>query len=178
MKRVVFGCTTLLCTFISTASYGYSAVVDLDDLIAEAEMIVVVKVKSVRVTGNAPAEQKIATAEILDAWKGEGVEPTIDYVASPGWFSCDTSDARVGETVVLFLARDQPGERFRIAHFGRGRMRVAGEGKQRRAEACEVIFPSDGARFRGNKTVGLDELARLVSSTRPSSRTRTPLRLQ
>jgi hypothetical protein len=69
---------------------------------------------------------KIATARVLEAWKGNtGHE--VRYLASSTWI-CDISDAKVGERVVLFLMRPKDWPKawpFRvIAHAGMGRMPI------------------------------------------------------
>jgi len=65
---------------------------------------------------------KVATARILEVWKGK-TGPDVHYIASPTW-TCDISEARVGEQVVLFLSKSEGVPFMLIGHAGRGRMPI------------------------------------------------------
>ncbi len=122
---------------VATASRleAYSAVVSVEALFEEAHTVVVGEVVSVQESGVAPERGRVATVRVLETWKGP-VRSEVQYTVSPGWFLCDTSDARKGEKVVLFLTKD------RIAHFGRGRMPIGAIGGTEVAFIHEVTFPA------------------------------------
>jgi hypothetical protein len=65
---------------------------------------------------------EIATARIVEVWKGKA-ESDVRYIASPTW-TCDISEAKVGERVVLFLSKSKRPPFMLIAHSGRGRMPI------------------------------------------------------
>lgn len=95
------------------------ASIPLDEMIDASEVVVVAQVESVSRTfiffGS-----RYAQAKVLEVWKGNpGAE--IEFLASPTW-TCDISDAEVGETAVLFLERS--GSSYVIAHSGRGRLPI------------------------------------------------------
>jgi hypothetical protein len=99
----------------------------LKELVAGSDLIVVAKVSRVE---DAPADTnaedkrfsavRVATAEVIETWKGAPVRE-IQYLASSTW-TCDISDAKKGEEVVLFLTRTKGGPGLEICHSGRGRM--------------------------------------------------------
>ena len=121
------------------AAVAYSAIVSIDDLVAESHLVVVGDVISVVESGSGPPRQSVATLRVVETWMGAR-SSELQFIASPGWFSCDTSRARKGERVVLFLSRD-PGESLpRIAHFGRGRMPIGKIGAATCAMIYEVTF--------------------------------------
>jgi hypothetical protein len=120
---------------------AYSAWVSVHKLVAESEIVVLAEVEYLTEATDGPQKQQIATARILERWKGSSPDARIRFIASPGWYMCDTSAARAGETVVLFLTKDPREAHPRITHFGRGRLPV------RRLEGAlvalfdEVRFP-------------------------------------
>ena len=65
---------------------------------------------------------KVATARIVEVWKGKA-GPDVRYIASPTW-TCDISEAKVGEQVVLFLSKSKRVPFMLIEHSGRGRMPI------------------------------------------------------
>ena len=163
----------LVALFAAAASYAYSAIVSISELTAKSRLVVLARVISIRESRTALGPEKRATAKVLEAWKGAPADH-IDYVASPvGWFACDTSYSRVGETTVLFLERDKGSHGYRIAHFGRGRMPVVAVGNQSHAAVYEVTFPT-GIVVRQQQypflfTVPVEKLKTIVR-TPPSTR--------
>ena len=65
---------------------------------------------------------KVATARVLEVWKGNAGHE-VRYVASSTW-TCDISEAKVGERVVLFLMKPKDWPFMLIEHSGRGRMPI------------------------------------------------------
>jgi hypothetical protein len=109
----------------------------LAQLATTSDVIVLAKVESV--TGQPAEEGRRATAQVLEAWKGEKVE-RVEYLASPT-FACDIADAKVGERVLLFLEREED-TGWVIAWAGRGRMPlISRDGKEYASAFGDVIFP-------------------------------------
>jgi hypothetical protein len=101
----------------ATESFGKVATIQLTNLIGDSELIVVATVKSV----SFPLfGKRYAKAEVTEVWKGTAAT-TIDFLASPTW-TCDTSKAVSGETVLLFLKKSGKSRSYLIAHSGRGRL--------------------------------------------------------
>ncbi len=93
------------------------AAVAFKDLVAGSEVIVVAQVTKVEAGGK---DQDVATARVIEVWKGSP-GAVVRYLASPTW-TCDISDAKEGERIVLFLAKSKDSPLLTIAHSGRGRM--------------------------------------------------------
>jgi hypothetical protein len=70
----------------------------LEELIKKADLIVVGKVAKIHQVGSI----KIAEVEIAQTYKGNTALKNILYLATETW-ACDTSDAKEGETSLLFL---------------------------------------------------------------------------
>lgn len=69
-------------------------------------------------------EKRVATARVLEVWKGTIAGETVRFRASKTW-TCDVSTAVVGETVVLFLTDDPKDSAvMAIAFNGIGRLPV------------------------------------------------------
>jgi hypothetical protein len=108
---------------------GKVADIDLKDLVAESDLIVVGAVTRVEA---APVDfmdvekhlrpVKIATARVVETWKGAVVQE-VRFVASPTW-TCDVTSAKEGEKLVLFLHRQANSPIMFVAHAGRGGMRL------------------------------------------------------
>jgi hypothetical protein len=101
--------------------------VELKDLVAHSDLIVVVTIskvedgpKDIEVRGNRSSPVKVATAPVVETWKGEAVKD-VRFVASPTW-TCDISSAKEGEKRVLFLQRRPDSPIMSIVHWGRGGM--------------------------------------------------------
>lgn len=166
MTRLRVFLAGLLVVACAPSVMAYSAVVGIDFLLAESELVVVADVISVVESGTEPQRQRLATARVVESWKGPADRAQlIKFIASPGWFMCDTSDARVGERVVLFLKQEDHEAHPRIAHFGLGRMPVVTIDGTSVAKIYAVTFPpSVPVRRNGNFPMpdGVD-LARLKS---------------
>jgi hypothetical protein len=97
--------------------------VDRSDLIVLAD---VVKVEDgpadLKLGEEVVTRIKIATAQVLEVWKGNAGRQ-VRYLASRTW-ACDVSQAKVGERVVLFLAKPNDSPFRAISHSGRGRMPI------------------------------------------------------
>jgi hypothetical protein len=144
----------------------YSAVVSAEKLLAEAQLVVLADVVSVTVVRDSGTMSHLATARVLETWKGPS-RTTIRYLGSPTWYSCDTSDAGAGERVVLFLSQVK-GEAYpRITHFGRGRLPVHTLTGTEVATVYEVVFPRSipvtrQREYGGTQTVMLRALRTFV----------------
>jgi len=111
----------------------------LEELIKQAELIVVAKVEKV----SSPIDDKrYAEAKVTEVWKGAQTE-SVEFLASPTW-ACDVSDAVKGETVVLFLIKSKQSRSYQIAHSGRGRMPQRAVGDRPCADLYEDIRLPDG----------------------------------
>lgn len=142
MKSLTIAATVAITLLVATPAHAYSAMVSFEDLMKESEVIVLARVVNVR-DSDQTGHERVATATVLERWKAPLHLDRVEYVASPGWFMCDTSGAKAGETVVLFLQRDPSDHRLHIAHFGRGRMPVSREDSQAYAAIYEVTFPPE-----------------------------------
>lgn len=124
-----------------TATQAWSKVtsVTFEELARESEAIVVAKVE--RVTWP-PIGKRYAKAKVLEVWKGAPTE-RVEFLTSRTW-TCDISEAKKGETVLLFLTRSPNSRSYAIAHAGRGRMplRVV-EGQRYATFWPEVRLPKD-----------------------------------
>jgi len=111
----------------------------LEELITRSELIVVAKVEKV---SDATAGKRDAKANVTEVWKGSRVE-TVEFLASPMW-ACDVSDAKEGETAVLFLIKGKASRSYQIAHSGRGRMPQRTVGGRPSAELYGDLRLPDG----------------------------------
>jgi hypothetical protein len=135
--------------------------VTLKGLAARSDLIVFARVtkieagpNGVRPAGDESRPVKVATAQVIETWKGDEVRE-VRYIASPTW-ACDTASAAVGERVVLFLEGSRE-KSYSIAHAGRGRMPIHELNDTRYAElADEVILPE------GTPTVARTKTARVT----------------
>ncbi|MBI5211163.1 MAG: hypothetical protein HY927_14420 [Elusimicrobia bacterium] len=100
----------------------------LKEMVKTSDLIVVAQVRSVTIAKASPPlnpleisreEENHASARVLEVWKGNPPE-TVIFLASPTW-TCDISDAVLGEKAVLFLKSRGP-QLFQIELAGRGRM--------------------------------------------------------
>jgi hypothetical protein len=159
----------LLLLAFSPRLSAYSAVVGVNELVSESQLVVLAEVASVVDAGVAPRQYRLATARVLETWKGTIHDRSIQFIASPGWFMCDTSDARAGEKVILFLKKESGESHPRIAHFGRGRMRVGLVGGSEVALIYEVTFPTAIAvhkerTYPFRESVGLEAIKSFVKN--------------
>jgi hypothetical protein len=116
-------------------------------LAEESQAIVMAKVESV--TGRPEDGNQRAKAIVTEVWKGAKVK-TVEYRVSPT-FACDISDAKEGETVLLFLAKDEE-TGWAIVWAGRGRMPLMSiNGKDYLTHFGDVIFPAETPGIRTPK---------------------------
>jgi hypothetical protein len=127
---------TLASVFPLHAKVGFMS---LEELINQAELIVVAKVEKV----SGPIDNKrYAEAKVTEVWKGAQLE-TVEFLASPTW-ACDVSDAVKGETVVLFLIKRKQSRSYQIVHSGRGRMPQRAVGGRLCVDLDEDVRMPDG----------------------------------
>ena len=104
---------------VSTVYGGILSDWKLATLVDESAVIALVKVQDVTTQ---PHGQRVARAYVLETWKGEpGRQVTYSVDRSN---ACDSSDAIVGETIVLFLESRPEPQFIRIAINGSGRFQV------------------------------------------------------
>src|SRR5688572_22763320 len=76
------------------------ASIEFSNLVATSELIVIAKVESV---SSPLIGKKYAKASVTEVWKGAPIKH-VRFLASPTW-TCDISEARKDETVLLFLTK-------------------------------------------------------------------------
>lgn len=106
----------LACT-VATQTFAKVASISFEKLVQNSDLILVAKVESVT---RPLIGKRYAKAKITEIWKGTQAEQ-IEFLASPTW-TCDISEAKKGETVLLFLSQGGKSRSYAIAHSGRGRM--------------------------------------------------------
>lgn len=118
--------------------------VRIEDIASSCEDIVIATVTQVSDSGTT----RYATAEAQESLKGT-LAGAFRFQAFPTW-TCDISDARRGETVLLFLIRD-PKHGLVIAHSGRGRMPLHYFDSKRYATVrrSDVRLPKDASVLPG-----------------------------
>ena len=132
---------------------GACRTIDLKDLVAKSDLIVVVTVTK---TEAGPDDikpwdasfppVKVATARVVETWKGKA-DKEVRFVASPTR-PCDIADAKEGEKLVLFLERRENSPIMMIAHVGRGGMLLHDiKGKTYATLSDQVILP------KGTRTI-------------------------
>ena len=104
--------------------YGIDA---LPAMVRDSEVIVVGEVTAV---AEPSSGYRSVTVRVIDLWKGVMVSE-LKFGISVARLGCDTSDAQLGETVVLFLGNRQAGDQLVIMLEGRGRMAVLGSKEER-----------------------------------------------
>jgi hypothetical protein len=102
---------------IATEVFAKVGSISFEQLVQYSDLIVVAKVESV---SHPLIGKRYAKAKISEVWKGTQTN-RVEFLASPTW-TCDVSDAKRGETVLLFLAKSSQLRSYGIAHSGRGRM--------------------------------------------------------
>ena len=88
-------------------------------MVSNSYMIVVAKVDSITPDSDAPTN---AIVRVLETWKGPEHE-TITLSTAPTW-TCDISNAKKGETILLFVWCNQRSGALSINYSGRGRMPI------------------------------------------------------
>ena len=128
-QATIFGLLTLAIALSPSSLKAKVREITLKDLVDGSDLIVLAAVTKVedgptnlKIGEGALPPIKIATARVLEAWKGyPGHE--VRYLGSSTWV-CDISDAKVGERVVLFLTRP---EDWPKVFAGSERSRMCGE---------------------------------------------------
>lgn len=137
LKNLLLHASVLvLALVLPQPSLARIAMPSLEELTKTAKLIVVARVESIEIEPSADAgnltgiqpigsEKRVATARLMEVWKGNAREgETVKFRASKSW-TCDTSTAIKGETVVLFLADDpKDASHLEIASNGIGRLPV------------------------------------------------------
>ena len=115
------------------------AAIQFSNLVARSELIVVAKVEWV---SSPLIGKQYAKARVTEIWKGTRTD-TVEFLASPTW-TCDISEAKKGETVLLFLTKSDKSRSYTIALSGRGRLplRTVG-GKSYATVWPDIRFPKD-----------------------------------
>jgi len=165
---------------LATSTYAAIMPITLEALGATSDVIVLVKVTAIE---SGPTDVhtendrfqpvQVATARVIETWKGSPVRQ-VRYVASPVQ-TCDVSSAEMGERVLLFLMVRNGDPEFKIAHFGRGGMRV----RDRKGKTYATIrsndvrlpdgtatIPGPEPRYRFIRSVELSTLRKLVRDNR------------
>jgi hypothetical protein len=123
----------ILVLSLPNTSLGRSVMPTLEALAKDARVIVVAYIEEVvteqpenrtNTSGvrEITWERRVATARVLDVWKGTAGEK-VQFRASKSW-TCDVSTAIAGETVILFLVDDPKDSVMAIAYSGIGRLPV------------------------------------------------------
>ena len=135
--------------------------VDLKDLVARSDLIVVVTVTKVEAGPDdiKPWDEsfppvKVATARVVETWKGKAGED-VHFVASPTQ-PCDIADAEEGQKLVLFLETRGNSPIMMIAHVGRGGMLLHDvKDKAYATLSDEVILPKGTRTIAESKKVSV-----------------------
>lgn len=139
MRTPLFIVIALVILFAATQSFAKVASFEFSDLIAHSELIVIAKVESV---SSPVLGKRYAKARVTEMWKGTNVV-TVEFLASPTWV-CDISQAKEGETVLLFLTKSDKLRSYVIAYAGRGRLPLRTvAGKSYATFWPEVILPEN-----------------------------------
>ena len=169
LRTVILCCVGLLAAPISQAKI---AAVLVDELIRSSDQIVIATVTQVIDTKVDSHTVKHATATVHKTLKGQPLQ-SIGFMAVPAndHFMDSTDDAIVGETILLFLHK-QDDEVFGIKLAGRGRMPLRKVGAMTYATLWnDVVLPADApvipgpdARYSFIVSVELPYLERRITS--------------
>jgi hypothetical protein len=108
----------VLIVFTTSASAKLGAF-GLDEMIRKADIIVVGKVEALLPKTGAPTNATVRVTEVLKGAPGD----TIALNVQQTW-TCDVSEAKAGELILLFVWRDQKTGQNLIYGSGRGRMPI------------------------------------------------------
>jgi hypothetical protein len=105
---------TSLLSFLASCAYAMPLRYTFEGLAQASDMVVVARVESIR--GSRVLGNRWATANVREVWKGPKTE-TVKFLASPrreswtdrigGCYDPDTTDAKEGELVLLFLTKEE-----------------------------------------------------------------------
>ena len=138
----------------------------LADVVQRADFIGIVRVDSVS-TRIPLLKRRHASATILQSWKGQP-NGKVRFIAQATW-TCDISEAKVGEEAIVFIEGD------RLVLAGRGRMPIF----TRQGRRLAVIWPDvqlprglrteDGPEpeYSFIRSVGVNDLAAAVAVSSP-----------
>jgi hypothetical protein len=134
----------------------------LGDMVQRADFVGIVRVDSVS-TRIPLLKRRRASATILQSWKGQP-SGTVHFIAQATW-TCDISEARVGEEAIVLVECD------RLVLAGRGRMPIfTRDGRRLAAVWPDVQLPrglrtEDGPEpeYSFIRSVGVDDLAAAVA---------------
>jgi hypothetical protein len=137
---MLFACLgTIACSLVlipAAQAAGKVIPAEIAQLVDLSERIVLAKVESVQVGPD--HKVRLARATVKEVWKGPKVE-TVEYVVTPR-HRLDGSQAVLGETVLLFLAKED-GD-WRIAWAGYGRMTLETQDSKESLSYYGVVFPA------------------------------------
>ena len=112
----------LVFLFLIFFSFNASAKVkslNVNEISSYSDVIVIAEIISVNRNF---IGKKIAKARVIEVLKGE-VQNKFEFGASPSW-ACDISHAVSGESVLLFLNKEEGKNKYTITHSGRGYMPI------------------------------------------------------
>ena len=72
----------------------------------------------------------------------------VEFLASPTW-TCDISEARDGEAVLLFLCKSKHSRSYVIAHSGHGRMPLRQVNGKNYVDISEIRLPDGTPTIEG-----------------------------
>jgi hypothetical protein len=130
---ILFACV------VATQAFAKVPSISFEQLVQGSDIIVVAKVESV---SSPLLGKRYAKARVTEIWKGVKTE-AVEFLASPTW-TCDISEAKKGEAVLLFLTKGGKSRSYAIAHSGRGRLPLRTvNGKSYATIWPDVILPKD-----------------------------------
>lgn len=151
--------TILFACAVATEATAKVAQISFEQLVWSSDLIIVAKVESVGPQLNG---KRYANAKVTENWKGP---PTgrVEFLASPTW-TCDISQATEGETVLLFLAKENASRGYLIAHSGHGRMPLRSLGRKSYVKFSPMVqLPKGTPTINGPGSVEIELLRGLVN---------------
>ena len=182
MRKASLVILTLISFAIVRSSFAYVGAISIQDLVQKSEVIVVARVIAATPPPVDDYAVRTARATILAVWKGPATLKQVEFVASPTW-TCDIADAKIGETAILFLGRDEEQKAFVIMHAGRGRMPIDESGSERLAAIWPDVLLPRGTRTQSGpepeytfiRSISVAQLEKIVRSCIASAKTDHPL---
>jgi hypothetical protein len=150
----------------ATSSFAETPLLTVSELYHEADLVCVATVEQVQEEGP-NSKARFANAQILETWKGPKMK-TVKFRAYPAW-QCDSSDAKKGETVLLFLNKTDS-KVYEIVNSGQGNWPIHNSEKKWTVKVSEYDLMSDeefskqkdnSAMFK-SRNIQLGELARFL----------------
>jgi len=152
--------------FLATNSFSETPLLTVSELYREADLVCVATVEQVLNEG-INSKAKFANARIVETWKGPKMK-NVKFRAYPVW-QCDSSDAKEGETVLLFLNKTDS-KVYEIVNSGQGRWPLQSSEKTWMVKISEYDLMSDkefskqkdnSAMFK-SRNIQLDQLSRFL----------------